>query len=162
VTRRRCRLASSKRRRSKRKRRRRRPVNEQEKRVLEDLTIDLLGAYRRLYLRHGGSPLRCRDELLSRMRLVTNQTRDPREWTARLLRSLRIPSPDKWASHCMESLVHEIGVVDDQRGWQRMLKNSAEYLIAAVQLRAEERREAWLAQHKEEEETQNEDVALQR
>lgn len=119
-------------------------MTEQEKRVLERLTVDLLMEIRAAYLATPGcSALKHWDQLQSRMRVASRTCSSVQEWATALHKGLQLPAPRNSTSSVLWQLVEM--VERTQRGqvaWLDLVEREYAYLLSRCRLEAERRKEA--------------------
>lgn len=119
-------------------------MDEQQKRVLERLTVDLLMEIRAAYLATPGcSALKHWDQLQSRMRVASRTCASVQEWVTAMHRGLQLPAPRSSTSSVIQALVNEVDIM--QRGqvaWLDLVEREYACLLSRCRLEAERRRDA--------------------
>jgi hypothetical protein len=133
----RCRLAWSERR---EKGRKKKMLTDEQKEPLREAGVALLLQIRRQYLSSGQSALTWRDQMETRIQMAARQTTEVEAWSTKLLRSLRLVSPDRGTSSAMLLLRETLRPLGESAGreWMRIIIEEHGYLIARVQLAAEQ------------------------
>lgn len=116
-------------------------LDEQSKKQLRDLTVEVLLSMRREYLAAGANALKHWDQLQDRMRSAARTTTTPEEWATAMCRSLRLAALHKESCsdlYQLAELVHEKQCAGD---WLSLLEREYGYLIALARLASEKAKE---------------------
>lgn len=118
-------------------------LNEEKRERLRTLLVELLLDVRSQYLQTPGcNVLKHWDQMASRMRAASRMTETADEWTTHLMRSLQIPSPNKYSSASLLALTSQA------REWRAdgelldLIERELGLLIAMTRKCAEERKDA--------------------
>ncbi len=119
-------------------------MDEQQKRVLERLTVDLLMEIRAAYLATPGcSALKHWDQMQSRMRVASRTCSSVQEWATAMHRGLQLPAPRSSTSSALWALVNEVDIMQrGQAAWLDLVEREYAYLLSRCRLEAERRRDA--------------------
>ena len=118
-------------------------MTEQEKRVLERLTVDLLMEIRAAYLATPGcSALKHWDQLQSRMRVASRTCSTVEEWSTAMHRGLQLPAPRNSTCLALSKLVGAVAEIPrGQSAWLDMVEREYAYLLSRCRLESERRKE---------------------
>ena len=107
------------------------------------LTVALILAVRREYLQTAQANMLTHwDQITERMRACARTCASAEEWTTKLIRDLRIPSPGKDLSSGISAVTSWVRTHHAEAAWLGLIEREYGYLIACARLESERRREA--------------------
>lgn len=116
-------------------------LDENHRKLLRDLTVQVLLEIRLAYLRSpGGSPLKAWDQIQDRLRMAARTAAGPEEWLTSLSKSLQLGPPSLRCSKWMRELIDAVPTRAAADEWLRMLEEQHAYIIALARLAVDERR----------------------
>lgn len=126
-------------------------LEEKQKRVLEELTIEWLLQIRKEYLRSPqANVLKWADLLLSRLRISARTADGPEELGTSLRKRLCLQSPTLDSARSFDALVSEVRDQNCAGDYLRLVESRSAYVMAMVRVKAQEAKEAREAGEKEE------------
>ena len=120
-------------------------LEEKQKRVLEELTIEWLLQIRREYLMSPqANVLKWADLLLSRLRISARTADGPEELGTSLRKRLCLPAPTLDSARSFDALVSEVRDQECAGDYLRLIEARSAYLLASVRVRADDAKQAKL------------------